>query len=117
MEAHEQELVEYTLEKFEQLRDRSHETGLKQVKLIGSTSSKKRVGVFTFAVTGIHSFDISDYLAEHNICIRAGQHCAEPFMEYVGQLHTCRMSLYLYNTHEDIDSFFEILEKAIHELA
>lgn len=75
------------------------------------------MGVFTFAVVGIHSFDISDYLAEQDICVRAGQHCAEPFMEYVGQHHTCRMSLHLYNTREDIDRFFEVLEKAILELA
>lgn len=68
-------------------------------------------------VEGIHSFDISDYLAEHNVCIRAGQHCAEPFMEYVGQTHTCRMSLQVYNTQEDIDKFFEILEKVINDLS
>ena len=72
--------------------------------------------MFTFVVPWIHSFDISDYLAEHNICVRAGQHCAEPFMEYVGQTHTCRMSLHIYNTKEDIDIFFDVLEKAISEL-
>ena len=86
------------------------------VKLIWSTSSARRVGVFTFVVSWIHSFDISDYLAESNICIRAWQHCAEPFMEYVGQQHTCRMSLQVYNTKEDIDMFFEVLQKAIKDL-
>jgi selenocysteine lyase/cysteine desulfurase len=75
-----------------------------------------RVGVFTFVVDAIHSFDISDYLAEYNICIRAGQHCAEPFMDYVGQSHTCRVSLHIYNTKQDIDLFFEVLQKAINEL-
>jgi len=107
MEEIEKQLVEYSLEKF---------NAISELRLIGSTKPQNRVWVFTFAVQGIHSFDISDYLAENNICVRAGQHCAEPFMEYVGQTHTCRMSLQVYNTTEDIDRFFEILKKAINEL-
>ncbi|NDK09961.1 aminotransferase class V-fold PLP-dependent enzyme [Candidatus Gracilibacteria bacterium] len=108
LENHERELVHYSLEKF---------AGLESVKLIGSTASKNRVGVFTFVVEGIHSFDISDYLADNDICVRAGQHCAEPLMDFVGQKHSCRMSIQVYNTKEDIDAFFEVLEKAIKELA
>lgn len=67
-------------------------------------------------IPGIHSHDIAEYLAENNICVRAGQHCAEPFMEYIGQTHTCRMSLHIYNTREDIDTFFDVLGKIIIEL-
>lgn len=107
MEEIENDLVRYSLEKFNKIGE---------LKLIGSTTSARRVWVFTFIVKWIHSFDISDYLAESNICIRAGQHCAEPFMDYVWQQHTCRMSLQVYNTTEDIDIFFEVLEKAINEL-
>ncbi len=87
-----------------------------QLHLIGWTNPATRVGVFTFYVEGIHSFDISDYLADHNIAVRAGQHCAEPFMDYAWQKHTCRMSLHIYNTRKDIDRFFDTLEKAINDL-
>lgn len=107
LERIEHELTEYALEKFSQVPD---------IKLIWSDDSRNRVWVFTFVCDGIHSFDISDYLADHNICIRAGQHCAEPFMDYVGQTHTCRMSLHIYNTRKDIDTFFDVLQKAITEL-
>jgi cysteine desulfurase/selenocysteine lyase len=107
LEEIEEELMEYALEKFYKLSD---------IKLIWSDDSRNRVWVFTFVVDGVHSFDISDYLADHNICIRAGQHCAEPFMDYVWQTHTCRMSLHIYNTFDDIDTFFDILNKAINEL-
>ncbi len=107
LENHEQTLVQYTLEKF---------LWLEGVRLIGSLDAKKRVGVFTFVVEGIHSLDISDYLAEENICIRAGQHCAEPFMISLWVNHTCRMSLQVYNTQEDIDRFFDVLLQAISEL-
>jgi len=107
LEAREKELTIYTLEKFK---------NISALKLIWSTSIENRLWVFTFVVEGIHSFDISDYLAEHDICIRAGQHCAEPFLKWLWYNHTCRMSLHLYNTPEDIDRFFEILQKAILEL-
>lgn len=107
LETIEHELVVYALEKFEKLPD---------VTLIWSHNAEKRVWVFSFVVTGIHSHDIAEYLAEHNIAIRAGQHCAEPFMQYVGEKHSCRMSLHIYNTRQDIDRFFEVLSRAINEL-
>jgi cysteine desulfurase/selenocysteine lyase len=108
LEKIEEGLVKYALEKF---------TQVSEISLIWWTEAKSRVGVFTFYVEGIHSFDISDYLAEHNICIRAGQHCAEPAMQHFWVKHTCRMSLHIYNTREDIDRFFEVLETALTELS
>jgi len=107
MEEVEASLVKYSLEHFSMIPE---------LRLIGSTSPVRRVWVFTFAIAWIHSFDISDYLAEHNICIRAGQHCAEPFMDYVWQMHTCRMSLQIYNTKQDIDMFFDVLKRAVNDL-
>lgn len=107
LETTEHELMEYALEKFHDLDG---------VEIIWSHSSQNRVWVFTFVVDGIHSFDISDYLANYNVCIRAGQHCAEPLMVHQNQSHTCRMSLHIYNTKDDIDRFFEVLEQAINEL-
>lgn len=107
LESIEHDLVEYALEKFSQNKD---------IKLIWWINPNTRVGVFTFYVEWVHSFDISDYLADHSICIRAGQHCAEPFMDFIFQKHTCRMSLHIYNTHDDIDKFFDVLNMAINEL-
>lgn len=112
LEAIEKDLVEYSLEKFQEFTKK-----YSFFHLLWSTSSKNRVGVFTFYASGIHSHDIAEYLAEYDICIRAGQHCAEPAMKYFGVAHTCRMSLQIYNTREDIDQFFMILEKALLELA
>jgi cysteine desulfurase / selenocysteine lyase len=103
--------VKYSLEKFKIFLEK-----FPQFHLLGSESLEKRVGVFSFVVEGVHSLDIADYLADNNICIRAGQHCAEPFLTSKKLHHTCRMSLYIYNTREDIDSFFEVLERAIIDL-
>ncbi len=98
----EKSLVEYTLEKFQKFP---------QIHLIGSKKSDTRVGVFSFYIDGVHALDIADMMAENNICIRAGQHCTEPFMDSLWIKASARMSLYIYNTFEDIDKFFEVLEE------
>lgn len=129
LEEIEQELVEYTLEKFNKINnppvindiplikgENEMQWNRGIIKIIWGVDASKRVGVFTFYVEGIHSHDIAEYLAEHHICVRAGQHCAEPFMDFSKQKHTCRMSLHIYNTKQDIDRFFEALEMAIKDL-
>ena len=106
VEALERDLVTYTLSKFENYTN---------IRITWSRSDKNRVWVFSFVIPWIHSHDLADYLAENNICVRAWQHCAEPFMVFEGENNTCRMSLYIYNTKEDIDRFFEVLDEAIKE--
>ncbi|MGE4444226.1 MAG: aminotransferase class V-fold PLP-dependent enzyme [Candidatus Altimarinota bacterium] len=101
IDAIENDLVQYSLEQFSK---RPH------LKLLGSKTAQNRVGVFGFYIEGVHSLDIADIMAEHNICIRAGQHCTEPFMDYLGIGSSARMSLYIYNSRTDIDSFFEVLD-------
>lgn len=97
----ETDLIIYALDKF---NARSH------IKLIGSKKAENRVWVFWFYIDGVHSLDIADVMAENNICIRAWQHCTEPFMDYLGIKSSARMSLYIYNTMDDIDKFFEVLD-------
>jgi selenocysteine lyase/cysteine desulfurase len=41
------------------------------VQLFGSYDTQNRIGAFTFAIEGVHSHDIADYMAEENICVRA----------------------------------------------
>ncbi len=107
VEGIEKELVEYSLEKFSKIE---------WLRLVWSNKTDNRVGVFSFVIDWIHSLDIADMLAERNICIRAWQHCAEPFLISKWLNHTCRMSLYIYNTKEDINKFFDELKKAILQL-
>jgi len=101
IETYERELVAYALERFAKVPE---------MRLIGGTQVEKRVGVLSFVIEWMHPLDIAEVLASEKICIRAGQHCAEPFMRSLGINATCRMSLYLYNTKAEIDRFFEVLE-------
>ncbi len=100
----EDDLVWYALEKFNARKD---------IRLLGSTKKENRVWVFTFIIKDIHSHDIADNFAEKNICIRAWKHCAHPFLNKININHAARMSLYIYNTKEDIDKFFEVLDEII----
>lgn len=108
IQAHETELMEHVLMKYKTIRDR--------VKLIGCTRTDCRTGIFSFVVPGIHNADLLEIMAEENIALRAGHHCVEPYMQSLGIQGTLRMSLYLYNTKEDIDRFFELLTAIIKKL-
>lgn len=63
-----------------------------------------------FNVRGVHSQDTSTYLNKHGICVRAGNHCAKILKDEIGVTNTCRISLYFYNTKEDIDKLVEVLD-------
>ena len=104
----EQELIDYSLEKF---------TERAEIHLQWSYKNENRVWVFSFYHTNIHAIDIADWLAEKNICVRAGQHCAEPLMIEQWIKWSCRMSLYIYNTKDDIDMFFTVLDEVIKKLS
>ena len=62
-----------------------------------------------FNVIGVHSQDAATYLNKHGICVRAGNHCAKILKEELGVTNTCRISLYFYNTKEDINTLINAL--------
>lgn len=103
IEAIERDLLSYALP---QLRE------LPFVELYGCDSTRgNKTGIITFNVKDIHPHDVSTILDSYGVAIRAGHHCAQPLMRYLGQNATCRASFYLYNTHEDIDQFIAALKK------
>ena len=103
IEAIERELLSYALP---QLRE------LPFVELYGCDSTRgNKTGIITFNVKDVHPHDVSTILDSYGVAIRAGHHCAQPLMRYLGQNATCRASFYLYNTHEDIDQFIAALKK------
>ena len=47
-----------------------------------------------------------------NVCVRSGNHCAQPLLRYLGVDSTCRASFYIYNTKDDVDKLIQALDKA-----
>lgn len=62
-----------------------------------------------FNVNNIFSQDTSRYLNHYHICVRAGNHCAKMVKDLIGINNTCRISLYFYNTKEEIDKFIDVI--------
>ena len=102
IEAIEQELLGYALP---QLRE------LPYIELYGCDSARNnKTGIITFNVKDVHPHDVSTILDAQGVAIRAGHHCAQPPMQYLGQNATCRASFYLYNTKEDVDRWIAALK-------
>jgi len=66
--------------------------------------------IVAFNVDGIFSQDVAYYLNKYNVCVRAGNHCAKILKSEVGVTNTIRVSLYFYNTEEEIDNLIELLK-------
>ena len=75
------------------------------VTVYGSSDPAKHCGIVTFTLEGVHPHDIASVLNEDHICVRAGHHCAQPLMQFLGVGSTARASLYFYNTEEEADRF------------
>ncbi len=67
-------------------------------------------GIVSFNVEGIFSQDVAYYLNKYNICVRAGNHCAKLVKNATGVTNSLRVSLYFYNTENEIDSLIELLK-------
>ena len=82
---------------------------LKEVKDIIIYNETSESGIITFNIKDIFSQDLAIYLNKYNICVRAGNHCAKILKDELKIKNTCRISLYLYNTKEEIDKLVEVL--------
>ena len=82
------------------------------ITIHGPSNPEVRGATFSFAFRGIHPHDLSQVLDQHNVCVRAGHHCAKPLMRLIGANATARASFYLYNTTEEADALADALESA-----
>ena len=99
----EKDLVDYALP---QLRE------LPFIELYGcDTKRDNKTGIITFNVKDVHPHDVATILDAEGVAVRAGHHCAQPLMRYLGQNATCRASFYFYNTREDVDRWLDALSK------
>ena len=104
---HEEDLRKYLMEK------------LLEIPHIDIINAYSDTGIISFNVEGIFSQDVAYYLNKYNICVRAGNHCAKILKSATGVANTIRVSLYLYNSYEEIDELVELLsdkDKIIEEM-
>jgi cysteine desulfurase/selenocysteine lyase len=101
--AHERTLVEYALEKLQDVPG---------IRLYGPVDSEIHGGAVSFSLPNVHPHDLATLVDREGIAIRAGHHCTQPLMERLGVPATSRASFYIYNRPEEIDQLVEAIEKA-----
>ncbi len=104
---HEQTLRNYLVKK------------LKEIPHISIINEESDSGIVAFNVDDIFAQDVAVYLNKYNICVRAGNHCAKILKNEVGVKNTVRVSIYIYNTKEEIDTLVNLLKdknKIINEM-
>jgi cysteine desulfurase/selenocysteine lyase len=101
---HEEKLTERLLEGLLEIR---------RVEIYGSLNSKERIGLVSFNIKDLNSHDVALMLDEaSNIMVRSGHLCCMPLMKYFGLKEgAVRVSLYLYNTEEEVDTFLETVKE------
>lgn len=98
--SYEQELVKYAYDKMSEIEG---------IELYGP--KEERAGLITFNLDGVHPHDLATALDSDGIAVRAGHHCAQPLMKFLGVSSTARASFYLYNTKDEIDFFIDSLKR------
>ena len=76
----------------------------------GDPTAANRFGVVSFNVKDVHPHDVATILDAGGVAVRAGHHCAQPLMDFLGIGSCCRASVAVYNTEEDVDVLLENLE-------
>ena len=99
----EKELVDYAVEKLSKLD---------YITMYMTKNKENHSGVISFNINGVHPHDVASILDNEGVCVRSGNHCAQPLLRYRGIDSTCRASFYLYNTKEDVDRLVAAIEKA-----
>ena len=96
---HEMELKEYLISK------------IKDIPNITVYNQSTNSGILAFNIDGVFAQDTSVFLNHYHICVRAGNHCAKMLKDVMDVKNTVRVSMYFYNTKEDVDRLISALEK------
>ena len=99
----EREVVNYAIKELSKLS---------YVKIYITPNKENHSSVISFNIEGVHPHDVASILDSVGVCVRSGNHCAQPLMRYLNIDSTCRASFYLYNTKEDVDRLIKGIEKA-----
>ena len=99
----EQEVISYA---------RQELSKLDYLTLYLTPNKENHSSVISFNINGVHPHDVASILDSEGVCVRSGNHCAQPLLRFLGIDSTCRASFYFYNTKEDVNKLVKALNKA-----
>ncbi|PTO39053.1 cysteine desulfurase [Enterococcus mundtii] len=97
---YEEELVGYVLPKLQ---------AIEGLTIYGPKDPTQRTGVISFNLENLHPHDVATALDMEGVAVRAGHHCAQPLLKYLGVAATARASFYVYNTKADADRLVQAI--------
>jgi cysteine desulfurase/selenocysteine lyase len=83
------------------------------IKTLRIDKSLDRTHIAAITIEGLHPHDLGTYLGQKNICIRSGKHCAYPLYDALNVNSSARISIGLYNNHQEINSTIDEIKNAI----
>lgn len=102
IESYTKELTKYLYEELSKIDN---------IEIYGPKNIDERVSLVSFNLVGVHPHDLTSFLDEKGICIRAGHQCTQPLLGKLNTYSVARASLYLYNTKEEVDFFIQTLKE------
>ncbi len=99
--SHEGALLRHAMERLREINS---------LRIFGSAQGKGPI--VSFEVKGAHPHDVATIIDRAGVAVRAGTHCVMPLLARFGVTATCRASLALYNTREEVDGLVEAVIKA-----
>ena len=100
---HERTLVDYALEKLQDIPG---------ISIYGPRDPEIHGGAISFTIPGIHPHDLATLVDRDGIAVRAGHHCTQPLMDRLGVPATTRASFYIYNQPDEVDQLVIGIQKA-----
>ena len=76
-------------------------------------NSPQPSSVVSFIFEDFSAADLATLLAEQQIALRVGEHCAQPYLARLGQTATLRLSFAPYNVASEVETFFNALDKSL----
>jgi cysteine desulfurase/selenocysteine lyase len=83
-------------------------SGIGGVTLYGPEDS---AGIVSFNVDGVHAHDTATILDDAGVAVRAGHHCAQPLMRWLGTEATARASFAAHSDSSDIEALVKGIEQ------
>ncbi|MHA8111296.1 aminotransferase class V-fold PLP-dependent enzyme [Lactobacillaceae bacterium Melli_B4] len=99
---HDQELTNHCIERMQKIDG---------IQIFGDADANNHNGVVSFNILGVHPHDVATGLDMEGIEVRAGHHCAQPLMDYLGVESTVRASFYFYNNIAEVDRLIDSIIK------
>ncbi len=99
---YEDELLQYATQSVAEISD---------LRIIGT--ARKKTGILSFVLDGVHAHDIGTIMDHEGIAVRAGHLCAMPVMQRFKIPAMTRASFGMYNTRQEIDALVAGIHKVI----